>query len=358
VRFADAVLTRWPVPNDIAGEPAEWEYNHGIVLRGMEQVYRYRKDPRYLAYVRAYADAFVSASGVLDMPSEHSFDTIQPAVLLPFLFQETGLSQYRTAADSVRTLHDSIPRNSEGGFWHKQIYPNQMWLDTIYMGEPFLARYGATFGTCGSFCGTTVTEQTLLIAEHVRDATTGLLYHAWDGSAAGQKAAWADPTTGRSPIIWGRGLGWYAMALVDTLGDLPADQAGRNDLLSLLVSLAAALRSTQDATTGLWHQVVDRGTSTDNWHETSASGMFVYALKVAADRGYIDPGFRSVADLGWQGLQTMVTTDASGLVTIGGAVQGMGVQTSYPGYIGQPGLSNSSHGLCAIMLAASEMEAQ
>lgn len=357
VRFANAVMSRWPDPSNITST-AGWEYNHGIVLRGIEQVYRRTSDARYLAYIKKYADANVSDSGVVNIPSAHSFDNIQPSVLLPFLFQQTGTAKYQLAADNIRARYDSIPRNADKGFWHKQTYPNQMWLDSIYMGEPFLARYGAVFGTCGSFCGDTVVEQITLIAQHVRDATTGLLYHAWDDSAAGQKAAWADATTGRSSVIWDRALGWYAMALVDTLGDLSATQSGRSDMLTLLTSLAAGLKATQDSATGLWFQVVDQGSKSDDWLETSGSGMFVYALKVAVDRGYIDASYLAVATQGWQGLQTKVTTDSGGLPTINGAVQGMGVQTNYAGYINQTTLANSPHGLCAILLAASEMEAR
>ena len=357
VRFANAVLSRWPDPSNITST-AGWEYNHGIVLRGIEQVYRRTSDARYLAYIKKYADANVSDSGVVNIPSAHSFDNIQPSVLLPFLFQKTGTAKYQLAADSIRARYDGIPRNADKGFWHKQTYPNQMWLDSIYMGMPFLARYGAVFGTCGSFCGDTVVEQITLIAQHVRDATTGLLYHAWDDSAAGQKAAWADATTGRSPVIWDRALGWYAMALVDTLGDLPASQSGTADMKTILTSLAAGLKATQDSSTGLWFQVVDQGSKSDDWLETSGSGMFVYALRVAVDRGYIDASYLAVANKGWQGLQTKVTTDSGGLPTINGAVQGMGVQTNYAGYINQTALANSPHGLCAILLAASEMEAR
>ena len=357
VRFADAVISRWPDPAAISGSSG-WEYNHGIVLRGMEQVYRYTSDSRYLDYIKKYVDENVTDAGVVNIDSTYSLDNIQPSVLLPFLYQQTQAVKYQTAAASIRTRYDSFPRNADQGFWHKQSYPNQMWLDSIYMGEPFLARYGAVFGTCGTFCADTVVEQILLIAQHVRDADTGFLYHAWDDSAAGQKAAWADSTTGRSPCIWGRALGWYAMSLVDTLGDLPADHSGRSEMLKILTGLAAGLIPRQDSATGLWYQVVDQGSKTDNWLETSASGMFVYALKVGVDRGYLDSSYLAMADKGWQGLKTKVSTDSKGLPTINGAVQGMGVQTSYAGYINQATLSNSPHGLCAILLAASEMEAK
>ena len=357
VRFADMVLSHWPDPAGIWTSKG-FEYNHGIVLRGLEQVFRRTGDSRYLAYIKKYVDENVNDSGVVNIVATHSFDIIQPSVLLPFLYQQTGLAKYQSAADSIRARYDTIPRNADKGFWHKDIYPNQMWLDSIYMGETFLARYGAVFGTCGSFCGDTVVEQTLLIAQHTLDTPTGLYVHAWDDSPAGQKAAWADATTGRSPSIWGRAVGWYAMALVDTLADLPADQTGRSDMLSILTGLAAGLKATQDPNTGLWYQVLDQGSQSDNWLESSATGIFVYTLKVAVDRGYLDSSYLSVAQSGWQGLQTKVTTDATGLLTITDTVEGMGVEASYAGYVGHKTLSNSPHGLCAILLAASEMEAR
>jgi len=144
------------------------------------------------------------------------------------------------------------------------------------------------------------------------------------------------------------------------LPDIPVDQAGRGDLIAILAGVASALRTAQDPATGLWFQVVDKGAMADDWTETSGTGMFVYALKVGVDRGYLDPSYLSVATRGWQALQAKVTVaaDAAGTPTITGAVQGMGVQVNYLGYINQlPTLSNSPHGLCAILLAASEMEA-
>jgi unsaturated rhamnogalacturonyl hydrolase len=358
VRFANAVMTRWPDPLSMP-PGALWEYNHGIVLRGMEQVYRRTSDRRILAYIQRYADELVSAAGVVNIPAPHSFDNIQPSVLLPFLFQQTGLAKYRTAAEQILARYNTIPRNADGGFWHKETYPNQMWLDSIYMGLPFLTRYDAVFGTCGAFCDDTVVEQVLLVAVHVRDTTTGLLYHAWDDSPMGSKAVWANTTTGRSPIIWGRAMGWYAMALVDMLPDLPVDHPGRAEMISILAALASALQATQDPVTGLWFQVLDQGNLADNWLETSASGMFIYALKVAVNRGYVNPSYLAVANRAWQGVRTRVTTDPNGLPTITGAVQGMSVGINYAAYINQlPTLANSSHGLCAILLAAAEMEAE
>jgi unsaturated rhamnogalacturonyl hydrolase len=349
-------MSRWPDPVNISSQNA-WEYNHGIVLRGMQQVWSHSCDPKIVSYIQKYADEFVDASGTVNIPAAHSFDNIEPSVLLPFLYQQTKLAKYHTAADNIRARYDTIPTNPDGGFWHKQTYPNQMWLDSIYMGEPFLDQYGVVFGTCGSFCSDTIFKQTLLLAQHVQDPTTGLLYHAWDDSPAGQKAAWADPTTGRSSVVWDRALGWYAMAAVDMLPDLPAG-ANRDSLMSILTGIAAALKADQDPATGLWFEVVDQGSMSTDWVETSGSGMFVYALKVAVDRGYLDASYLAVANRGWQGLQAKVTTDSGGLPTITDAVEGLSVQNNYAGYISASTLSNSPQGLCGILLAAAEMEAQ
>jgi unsaturated rhamnogalacturonyl hydrolase len=354
-------MSRWPNPDNIASQLPGWEYNHGIVLRGIEQVWQHTKDARYLTYIQNFTDRYVNASGavMISDPQNHSFDNLQPSIFLPLLYQQTGMAKYKTAADQIRAIYDTIPRGPSRGYWHKQTYPNQMWLDSIYMGQPFLMRYATMSGPCGTFCTDTVFEQTLLITQHVRDTATGLLYHAWDDSA-GAKAVWANATTGRSPSVWGRALGWYAMSLVDLLPDLPAG-AQRDQLLAALQGLAVGLKNTQDPTTGLWYQVVDQMSMSTNWLESSGSGMFVYALKVAVNRGYIDSSYLPVAQKGWTGMMSKVTNSAGTMPSITGAVKGMGVQNNYAAYVAttmMPLLTDSPHGLCAILLAAAEMEAQ
>ena len=134
----------------------------------------------------------------------------------------------------------------------------------------------------------------------MRDTATGLLYHAWDDSAAG-KAAWAERDHRPLAVVWGRALGWYAMALVDLLPDLPAGDAGATSCSRSCAAWRRRCKNTQDPTTGLWYQVVDQGSMTDDWLETSGSGMFVYALKVGVNRGYLDASYLTVAQRGWQG---------------------------------------------------------
>ena len=350
VRFADWILATWPDPTTLTTKG--WEYNNGIILHGISKVYEKNRDPRYLAYIKRFVDAYVAEDGTVNLGPEYNIDTIQPSILLLFLYQETGGDRYRKAAEYVRRAFDSFPKNSEGGFWHKKKYPDEMWLDGIYMGEPFLVKYGHMFGNDPA-CFDTAVFQLTLAARHTQDPVTGLLRHAWD---CDRNAAWADPQTGVSPEVWSRGMGWFAMALVDILKYLPADHPGREDFLTILQKVAAGVKATQDPATGLWYQVVDKGSQPDNWHETSGSAMFVYALKAGMDAGYLPRDYREVVNKAWGGLKSKVSFGADGAPVVSDAVEGMGVQVSYANYVNKKRLQNSPHGLCAILMAGSEME--
>jgi hypothetical protein len=226
-----------------------------------------------------------------------------------------------------------------------------MWLDGIYMAEPFLVRYGRDFAE-PSFCFDTAVAQALLVGDRTRVAG-GLFRHAWD---ADRNAAWADPTTGVSPEVWGRAMGWYAMALVDILGDLPREHPGHASLAALLREMAGGISRTQDPKTGLWFQVMDKGDRPENWLETSASAMFVYALQRGVGEGLLDAADAEVARKGWSGLLTRVSEDAEGWPVVEGTVGGMSVQKSLEGYLDKERYANYPHGLCGLLLAASAME--
>ena len=355
VRFADTVLATWPDPASIDPAKNGWEYNTGIVLFGMSKMYEATKDPRYLAYIKRWVDGYVNDQGVLgwDQSRTHNLDYIQPGMLVLFLYEQTGDPRYRAAAKTVREAFDRIPKNADGGFWHKSQYPNEMWIDGIYMGEPFLVNYGRLFDDA-AFGNDMAVFQSTLAATHCLDPKTGLLYHAWDQD---RNAAWADPKTGRSPVIWGRGMGWFVMAMVDILEQLPPSHPGYSRLHDLLKKNVAGLARVQDPKTGLWFQVLDQGAGlAGNWIETSSSGMFIYAIRKAVRLKLVEPTYLPVAERAWKGLQATFEQDAAGRPVFTGAVQGMGVQTDAAGYLKIPRLKNSTHGLMAAMIAASEME--
>ena len=352
VRLADSVLSRWPIPAAIASQG--FEYTTGIVLYGIAEVYRHTRDPRYLAYIRTWVDAYLRDDGSVDLGDDaggHNLDRIQPGNLVLFLYEETGDAKYARAARWLRARLDTFPRNSAGGFWHKKKYPDQMWLDGIYMAEPFLVRYGRMFAEPG-FCFDTAVAQTLLVGEKTR-AGGGLFRHAWD---ANRNAAWADPATGISPEAWGRAMGWYVMALVDILAELPQEHPGHARLCALLREAAGGIRRTQDPKTGLWYQVMDKGDQPGNWLETSASAMFVYALRRGVDAGLLGPADSEAARKGWSGLASRISEDAEGRPVVEDTSEGTSVQKDLAGYLGRKRLTNAPHGLCGMLLAASAME--
>lgn len=354
VKFADTVMALWPDPAAIDPANNGWEYNTGIVLFGMTKMYDATKDPRYLAYIRRWVDGYVNDQGVLgwDQGRTHNLDYIQPGTLILFLYERTGDERYKTAARTVREAFDRIPKNADGGYWHKSQYPNEMWVDGIYMGGPFLVRYGRLFNDA-VFGNDTAVFQATLAAQHCFDEKTGLLYHAWDQD---RNVAWADPATGRSPIIWSRGMGWYVMALVDILEQLPQAHPGYARLHELLKKNVAGLAKVQDPKTGLWFQILDQPWLAGNWIETSSSGMFAYAIRKGVRLGLLDASVLPVAEKAWQGLQATFERDEAGRPVFTGAVKGMGVQVDAANYLKVPRLKNSTHGLMSVMLAASEME--
>ncbi|MET0650612.1 MAG: glycoside hydrolase family 88 protein, partial [Pyrinomonadaceae bacterium] len=218
-RMAATVMTTWKdsIKSD-PERPDRWTYEQGVTLTGIEAVWLNTGDGRYFEYIKHVLDRLIEEDGTIRTYKKEDFniDNVQPGRLLLTLYKVTGQDKYRKAAAHLRDQLRSHPRTSEGGFWHKKIYPSQMWLDGLYMGEPFYAEYAATFGETEAFDD--IAKQFILMEKHSRDAKTGLLYHGWDES---RQQRWADKTTGRSPHFWGRAMGWYAMALVDTLEHFP-----------------------------------------------------------------------------------------------------------------------------------------
>jgi len=360
-RAANAAMSRWPQGHiDGPGAKPAFKYELGTLLGGIDDVYLNTADPRYFNYMKSAVDEVVTADGAIPTykPEENQLDSILMGRQLLRLY---GMTQERRYLKAATLLYDQLqqqPRTRSGGFWHKQRYPNQMWLDGLYMAEPFYAEYASISHHPEKFAD--ISHQFALVAEHMRDAKTGLLYHGWDES---KEQHWADKKTGLSPEIWGRAMGWYLMALVDTLDYYPDDDAGRRQLLAILGEEAAALVRVQDAKTGLWFEVLDKGAANGNYLESSASCMFVYALAKGVRRGYLPARYLANAERGYKGiLAKFIMVGPRDDVSVTGTVKvgGLGGEPyrdgTYAYYLSEKVVANDPKGVGPFIMAATEME--
>jgi unsaturated rhamnogalacturonyl hydrolase len=363
-RAANAAIERWPDGRFVpAGQHWVWNYELGTLLRGMDAVWFNTADARYYKYIKSSVDQFVGVDGSIPTfnAEENQLDSILLGRQLLLLYGVTRDPRYAKAATLLYEQLMHQPRTASGGFWHKQRYPNQMWLDGLYMAEPFYAEYAATFHHPEAFSD--ITHQFVLIDEHTRDKKTGLLYHGWDES---KKERWADKETGHSPELWARAMGWAMMALVDTISYYPEQDAGRKVLMAELDRDAAAVARYQDGETGLWYQVMDKAGAKGNYLESSASCMFVYALAKGVRLGYLPQSYLANAERGYKGIighfiQTGQpgqgdSVSLTGTVKVGGLGGDPYRDGSYAYYIGEKVVTDDPKGVGAFLLASTEME--
>lgn len=270
--------------------PGEWTYEHGMFLNAGFELWQRTGRQSYFDYIKKWIDSFLTAEGTIREDeydvTQYRLDDILPGRLCLFLYDETGDARYKAAADQLIHHLENQPTTSEGGYWHKEIYPHQMWLDGIYMADVFSMQYGSVFDKPEWYDEAVLQIQ--LISKHTRDSVTGLVYHGWDEA---KNPVWADPNTGASPTFWSRAIGWYFMALADCLDYLPEDHAARPAVLDIFRDLAKNLARYQDNQTKLWYQVTDKAGEPGNWIETSASAMFAYGFAKGASNGWIDASY-------------------------------------------------------------------
>jgi unsaturated rhamnogalacturonyl hydrolase len=361
-RIAESFVLRHPgsVTYDTGSPNPRWNYEQGLMLEALHQMWISTRDQRYLAFIKGNIDLYVDDSGPIKSYRYDDFNLDNLAVgrALLTLFEATGEKKYKSVADSLRRQLKNQPRTLEGGFWHKQIYPYQMWLDGLFMAEPFYAWYAKKFREPADFDD--IVNQFLFIAKHTRDPKTGLLYHAWDES---KQQRWANPETGCSPNFWGRAIGWYAMAIVDVLDFLPKNHPRRVKLVSILRDLSLSLLRVQDKKTHLWYQVLDQGSREGNYLEASASAMVAYSFAKGANNGYLGRNFFNVAKETFQGIiQNFVSVDENGFVDLHHTCQGAGLggnpyrDGTYEYYIGERQRTNDMKGYGAFLLAAIEVQ--
>lgn len=340
VRLAESEMVRCPESWQLDFQPKlKWDYCHGVELQAFLRLEEMYGDSRYFDYAEAYCDTMVREDGtvVAYKREEFSLDRVNTGKILFNMYARTGEEKYKKALDLMYSQFEGQPRTKEGGFWHKKVYPHQMWLDGLYMGAPFYAEYAARYDRPEAFQD--VINQFCVVARHTYDPATGLYKHAWDES---REQFWCNKENGQSAHSWGRAMGWFAMALVETLEFVPVDEPNRDSLLAILDNVVKQIERYQDKKTGLWYQVLDRSGDRGNYLESSVSAMFIYSLYKGIRLGVVPATYMAVADKGFEGfMKRFIKVGKKGVVSITDccAVAGLGGKNmrdgSYDYYINE-----------------------
>lgn len=360
-KLADTAMNRiWVDSRNQPGIPPKWNYEQGVILKAIDAMWQATGDAKYFRHIQKGMDHWIDEKGNhKDYElEEYNIDHVTPALAMMVLYRTTGNDIYRKMVELFRSQLRTHPRTNEGGFWHKKIYPWQMWLDGLYMGQPFYAEYSQVFGEDN---WEDIANQFVWMEKHSRDPKTGLLYHGWDES---KQQRWADKTTGRSPHVWGRAMGWYAMGLIDTLEYFPKDHPRRGELIAILQREAAAIEKYQDKKTGVWYDIIDLPERKPNYIESSASAMFVLAIARGVREGWLPEKYMKVAVSGWAGIKKeFIKTNAQGKTDWEGTVSVSGLggnpyrDGSFDYYMSEKLRTNDAKGLGPAIRAALEMEA-
>ncbi len=330
----------------------------GLQPFAYDELNKVAPDPKYAEVLAKVSGSYVTDSGDIREYKEDEFnlDAVLPGLNLLRLYERTKEQKYKKAVDRLRQQLKKQPRTTEGAFWHKKKYESQIWLDGVYMGMPFLANYSAAFEQGKSY--DEVVKEFVITRKYLRDPKTGLYVHAWDEK---KKQNWADPTTGLSKFAWGRGLGWFAMAVVDVLDTIPeSDAAHRAPLLEIVSELAPTLAKYQDAETGTWWQILDQANAVGNYRESTASAMFTYFFAKAVRKGYLLASYRETAVKAYEGLvREFVNVHADGRISVTNqclvAGLGYGRDGSYRYYMSEPVWENDPKGNGPFILAGIEL---
>jgi unsaturated rhamnogalacturonyl hydrolase len=360
-QMAASVMQNWKDSFALDGKPAKWTYDMGVILKGFEGIWLNSGDATYYNYIQKMVDAYVKDDGTIKTykQEDYNLDNINNGRNVLLAYRVTQKDKYLKAARTLREQLRNQPRTNGGGFWHKKIYPNQMWLDGLYMAEPFYAEFAWLSHDDTAF--NDIAKQFIEMENHAADPKTGLLYHAWDES---KQMKWASTTTGQSPHFWSRAIGWYLSALVDVLDYFPESNPQRKTLLDILKRTVKAVEKEQDIKTGLWKDVLHYTGpgSNKNYLEASASCQFVYVIAKSVRLGYLPAADIVFAKKGYAGIVKQFIVKENGQTVLKGTVKVSGLggnpfrDGSFEYYMSEPVITNDPKGIGTFLLASNEME--
>lgn len=358
IRESTPERTIWNVERLRQGKPADWNYIDGCMITALLSVAEITGDRRYFDFAEGFIDSFVADDGTIRTydESKYNLDDVNEGRVLFELYDKSHKEKYKKAAAVLRGQLERQPRTPEGSFWHKLIYPDQVWLDGIYMAQPFYALYEKHFGG-GDFSDTL--RQIEAVRKNMFDEQKKLYYHGCDAS---RKAFWADAETGCSRSFWLRSIGWFAVALADLLEIVPAGEANGR-LRAIFTELMDGIKGYADADTGMYWQVVDQGGRAGNYLETSGSCMLAYAMLKGARLGALDKEYAVRGERTFRGIVDKYMSFTNQELSLGGIclVAGLGPENnrrrdgSYEYYVSEPVVENDAKGVAPFILCYTEI---
>ena len=358
VRESSPERTAWNMERVRQGKPAHWNYIDSCMLNALLTLSDITGEALFADFVETFVDSFVGEDGAIRTydPSKYNLDDINEGRVLFPLYAKTKNEKYRLAADRLAEQLKHQPRTLEGSFWHKRIYPDQVWLDGIYMAQPFRALYARELGDKDY---TDIVQQIETVRARMYDPEKGLYYHGYDAS---KTIFWADPVTGCSKSFWLRAMGWFATALVDLL-EIVDDPGARARLRPIFTELMEGVARYADEETGLYYQVVDQGGRAGNYLETSGSSMMAYAMLKGARLGVLGPEYAQLGRKTFDGILRRYFRAEGEDVELGGIclVAGLGPADdlrrdgSYQYYISEPVVKNDAKGVAPLVMCYTEV---
>ena len=350
--------TIWNIEKLREGKKGSWNYIDGCMMTALLSMAEITGEREYFDFVEGFIDSYVLPDGTIRtyQPEKFNLDDINEGrVLLP-LYRATGKEKYRLAAENLKRHLAGQPRTMEGNFWHKAIYPNQVWLDGIYMAQVFYALYQQAFGG-GDYSD--ILHQIETVHERMYDGEKGLYYHGYDAS---RTAFWADPITGCSKSFWLRSIGWFSVALADLLEIVTGED--RQKLAAIFAQLMEGIARYADEETGMYYQVPDQGSRAGNYLETSGSSMIAYAMLKGARLGVLDKEYAAKGQKTFSGIGGKYLSFTGDTLNLGGIclVAGLGPENNrrrdgtFEYYISEPVVENDAKGVAPFILCYTEIK--
>ena len=350
----------WNIENIRHGKKPAWNYIDGCMMTSLYSIYLQTGNKKYLGFIDKFVDYYVFEDGSVRgyELDTYNLDNLNEGRILFDLYRETGKEKYKKAADLLYEQIKGQPRTGTGNFWHKKIYPNQVWLDGLYMAQVFYTRYETELGGCKNYGD--IVAQFKSVYDNMYDKNKRLYYHGWDWS---RQAFWADKATGLSKSFWLRSVGWYTVGLVDVIGYFVGHEELKQELIAIFRQTIEGLEQYIDKDKHMFYQVVDQGGREGNYLETSGSAMISYAMMKGSRLGIIDGRFAKVGEEVFNGICSEYLTEEDGKLNLGGIclVAGLGPENNrrrdgtFEYYISEPVVENDAKGTGPFVMAYTEL---